>query len=162
MTDNFPKVRNEDSLWLLNVQNGRILRWSPILATNPNYCDCTHDGKPLREEVVTNHEFMRQETINLRKRLESAGASPDSVREFGRMLRERNSEKIRLNYEKAKQISLPGVPIGPLIRMSNRVDEHYRQVKNELGFMVMRAKRDFNKRYDQACFDLWLSGRRVD
>ena len=139
-----------DVLWLLNMNNGRILRWSPILAANKNYIDCTADGRPIRmEDMPRNHPWARKTTQELANRMGSAGADPETLMDMGSRLKEGiNQRYMQLNYEKAEQIALPGQAIGPLIRINNNIDKHVEWAKKDIKQAVRRAKERLGLKHD--------------
>lgn len=128
-------IATQERLWLLNIKNGRVLEWTPILGTNKDYVDCTPEGEPINpNDVPGNHPFIIKRTKGLRDQLGAAGGDLDTLQTFGRILTDRGKRKLKaLNYNKVKGI-LENTNImnseaqygltGALIRISNRIDAH--------------------------------------
>lgn len=131
-------------LWLLNLDNGRVLCWSPILATNKRYVDCLQDGTPVSaSDVPGNHPWIRQTTLGVKMRLKSEKADDDSIREFGRILTERGNEKFRaLSYQGAEKtyIEANGNPVGPTIRINKNIDKRVAAAKKDLLQFSLRIR----------------------
>ena len=152
-----------DVLWLLNMNNGRILRWTPILAANINYIDCTANGQPIRmEDMPKNHPWARKTTQELADRIGAAGADPETMIDMGARIKQGIGKRYQqLNYDKAERIRLPGQPIGPLIRINNKIDKRVAKVKQELKRMVHRALDNLGEQYSRDQGDMWVRRRKL-
>lgn len=144
-------IATQERLWLLNIKNGRVLEWTPILGTNKDYVDCTPEGEPIRPgEIPGSHPFIQKRTKEVRNQLVSAGSDPEFVSGFGEILTHRGTEKFKaLNYNKVKGIledmksrnkgEQPGLA-GALIRISNRIDAYVELVHKDRRWFTQQVR----------------------
>lgn len=148
-----------EMLYLLNLKNGRILPWSPILAVKRDMVDCDALGNIINpKDIPADHPYIRQEATALRNRLYDAAkiygsaAADHVVADFGRHLAEQGGRKLRqLAYDKAKDAGVDAVetkeakeqallPDNPyLAGLYERIDKHAEQVKDEIEDMTLAA-----------------------
>ena len=137
-------IATNTRLWLLNTKNGRILSWTPILATNKDYIDCLPDGTPVRAgDVPGNHPWIRRTANALRNRLGANNASDETIKEFGDILTERGNEKFKaLVYDKVKAVMIENNPeaTGPMIRIVNNIERRVKEAKADLRLFSMRIR----------------------
>ena len=138
-----------EMLYLLNVETGRILPWTPILAVKKGWVDCDALGNPLRrDDVQGDHPYIIQETRALRERMEAAGASPHTVEDFGRHLTEQGEEKFRrLEYEREEVAQIEHRPSAShvekhsddpiMARIEAKIDRMAQEALEEIGDMAL-------------------------
>lgn len=146
-------LAKERQLFLLNLDNGRVLPWSPLLAVRPNFVDCTIDGQPINpKDVPGDHPWIKQSTENLRDRMANAGqgvgmseATVDHMLEdMGRQLTEDAEAKFKsLAYKRAQQLQLEDQKsadqVGATVRINNKIDAMVAKAKLEIRQMAFEA-----------------------
>lgn len=138
-------LAKERQLFLLNLDNGRVLPWSPLLAVRPNFVDCTIDGQPINpKDVPGDHPWIKQSTENLRDRMANAGANPDTLADMGRQLTEDAEAKFKsLAYKRAQQLQLEDQKsadqVGATVRINNKIDAMVAKAKLEIRQMAFEA-----------------------
>lgn len=137
-------IATQERLWLLNINNGRIVQWMPYLAVMAGFVDCTADGQPINpSDIPGNHPWIKQTTQGLHDQLEGAGADENTLYQVGQQLTADASAKFRqLAYDKAESIRIEskGNPIGPLIRIYKRIDRNVSLAKIDLWKFSMEIR----------------------
>ena len=142
-------LAKERQLFLLNLDNGRIFPWTPLLAVRKHFIDCTADGKPINpKDVPGDHPWIKQSTESLRDRMVGAGANSDTLADFGRQLSDDAAAKFKaLEFEKAVK-QLENIPayneaqVGATIRINNKIDLLVARAKTEIRQMTYEALLD--------------------
>jgi len=165
-------IAKDQALWLLNLANGRIFPWSPLLAVRKGFVDCTADGKPINpKDVPGNHPWIREATLGVRDRMAEAGygagMSKGSVdhmlADFGRQLTDDAAAKYKqLEYERANRLYLESRmdqyedkpraadQVGATIRIDNKIDAMVKKAKAEIYQMAFEALVDLGLPPSQA------------
>ncbi|MCK4706228.1 MAG: hypothetical protein KAT90_12155, partial [Gammaproteobacteria bacterium] len=95
-------------LYLLNLENGRVLPWTTYLSVRKGFIDCDEAGRPINpSDVQGDHPWILEQTKGLYARLSDAGADGDTLYQVGQQLTEDGNAKFKaLEYEKSLQLGL--------------------------------------------------------
>ena len=137
-----------DMLYLLHIETGRILPWTPILAVKPGMVDCDAVGNPINPQNVAGDDpYIIQETKNLAERMKIAGADANTLSDFGRHLTEQGEKKFRqLAYENAKARQLEHKPKTSQVdyshdpsmaRIETKINRRAQEALEEIGDMAL-------------------------
>lgn len=137
----------KERLWLVNIETGHIIQWSPIQAVKQGMVDCDKNGNPINPaDVPADHPFILEQTKGTADRMTRAGASPDTLRDFGRQLSEDGRKKFRaLEYDKArakhKALYYDDRDCELVARRMKRTNDRAADAKLELHNMALEACR---------------------
>ena len=132
-------------LYLLNLENGRVLDWTAYLSVRKGFIDCTADGQPIDPKAVPgDHPWIQEQTKGLKDRLVAAGADGDTLYQVGRQLTDDGKAKFKaLDYERANNLGLEhsksAAHAGFTIRIQNKIDRMVKAAKLEIQLMVNLA-----------------------
>jgi len=149
-------ISTGEILYLLNLDNGRVLPWTALLAVKKNMVDCTEDGVPINpKDVLGNHPWILKQTKALRDRMAGAGATVDTLEQMGRQLTEDGNRKFKsLEYQRAKQYRIEGGQgagwTGFDVRLLNKIDRNVAKARKELRMMVFEAENNILNSYEDA------------
>jgi len=74
-----------DRRYLLNTKNGRVFLWTPVLSVKPGMVSCDENGTPTKA-LSLKDPYLKHQTAQLASQMAAAGASKDTVSEFGVLL----------------------------------------------------------------------------
>lgn len=147
-TKNNTSLDTREILYLLNLDNGRVIAWTTLLAVEAKFIDCKYDGTPINpSNVPGDHPWIIGATQHLHDRMRNAGADDESISHMGRFLTDSATRKFKaLEYRKSKELYLGSNdnPIGPSIRISKRIDKRVNAAKNEIKQMVRQAMQNIH------------------
>jgi len=137
-------LNKHEPRYLLNKNNGRVLFWQPILAVDKKYVDCDIDGNEIGSPQGDD-PFLRAETNRVAEQMYQAGATADTVADYGKQLASRGAEKF-------KALESNGAYQGALESDQHKIDEDdpyhwvYEQIEesarcaiSEIDYMTLKA-----------------------
>ena len=142
-------------LYLMNMDNGRVFPWTPLLAVRKGFVDCTADGIPINpDKVKGNDSWIMSQTKGLKDRMVNAGATDHTLAEMGRQLSEDAAAKFKsLEYKQTQTLRLGEAKTitgassdinagfaGARVRIQNGIEEMVKSALISHELRVLEAK----------------------
>lgn len=153
--DSSKGLANKHVLYLMNMKNGRVFPWTPLLAVRKGFVDCTVEGVPVNPDAVKgNDPWIMSQTNGLKDRMWGAGATDATLAEMGRQLTDDATAKFKsLEYKQAQSLrlsdgrerkylssELAAAFSGASVRIQNAIEASGKRAMQDIWRRVREAK----------------------